>query len=150
LFPQFRPPAAVTWERRAEVRSPATPERVWLVLLDGLRWHEWNRGVEWMTVEGALRPGTHLTMKPRGAPQTAFRIETVDAARRLGLVLTFGPLATLRFRWELTPLGEGTAIAQTVAIGGPFAGTLLRRRAESIAAAMPANLERLAARAETP
>lgn len=132
---------------RAASPSTAPPERVWNVLLDGLRWSEWNRGVEWMTVEGPLAPGALLTMKPRSGPQTAFRVEAVREARLLGIVVTFGPLAALRFSWELQPAGGGTSLVQTLAISGPLAGPILRRRAEAIAAAMPENLERLAARA---
>ena len=137
----------MTWERTAGANSAAPPERVWDALLDGRRWSEWNPGVQWMTLEGPLEPGTLLTMKPKGGPQTAFRIEAVVPARLLALVLTFGPVAALRLRWELEPEPGGTAIAQTVGIGGPLAGLLLRRAAERIAGGMEENLRRLAARA---
>jgi uncharacterized protein YndB with AHSA1/START domain len=140
----------MTWERTAAATSAAPPERVWDVLLDGRRWSLWNHGVQWMTLEGPLESGTVLTMKPKGAPQTAFRIEAAVPPRLLALVVTFGPVAAMRFRWELSRQPGGTEIAQTVAIGGPLAGLLLRRAAERIANAMPANLERLAARAAGP
>jgi uncharacterized protein YndB with AHSA1/START domain len=135
------------WERTAEVSSPAPPERVWDVLLDGRRWSLWYHGVEWMTLEGPLAPETVLTMKPRRAPQTAFRIEAVIPGRLLALVVTFGPVAALRLRWELCAQAQGTAIVQSVAIAGPLAGILLRRAARRIADAMLANLERLSVRA---
>jgi uncharacterized protein YndB with AHSA1/START domain len=137
----------MTWERTAGASSAAPPARVWAVLLDGPRWSLWNPGVEWMTVEGALEPGRLLTMKPKGAPQTAFRIEAVQPERLLALAVRFGPLATLRLRWELTPEAGGTTIVQTVGITGPLAGLLLRRAAQRIADALPANLARLAVRA---
>ncbi|MBV8749332.1 MAG: SRPBCC family protein [Candidatus Eremiobacteraeota bacterium] len=133
------------WERTAEATSAAPPEKVWAALLDGQRWSLWNAGVTWMTLEGPLAPGTVVTMKPARGPQTALRIEAVEEARVLGLVVTFGPVATLRLRWELAPTARGTAIVQTIAIDGPLSGLLLRRGAERIADAMPANLERLAA-----
>lgn len=137
----------MTWEQTVAAASAASPERVWAVLLDGRRWSDWNRGVQWMTVEGPLAPGTVVTMKPVRAPQTAMRIEAAVAERLLALVVTFGPAATLRMRWDLTPRDAGTELAHTVAISGPLAGLLLRRTAERIAAAAPANLERLAAHA---
>ena len=140
----------MTWERTAGATSAAPPQRVWDVLLDGRRWSLWSHGVEWMTVEGPLEPATVLTMKPKRAPQTAFRIEAAVPQRLLALVVTFGPVAAMRLRWELAPADGGTAIAQTVGIGGPLAGLLLRRAAERIANAMPGNLERLAARATDP
>ncbi|HEV3086816.1 MAG TPA: SRPBCC family protein [Candidatus Elarobacter sp.] len=139
----------MTWERTAGASSAAPPARVWEVLLDGRRWSLWNHGVAWMTVEGPLAPGTLLTMKPRRGPQTAFRIEAVVPEKLLALVVTFGPVAALRFRWELTPEAGGTTIVQTVGISGPLGG-LLRRAALSIGEAMPANLGRLAVRAAAP
>jgi uncharacterized protein YndB with AHSA1/START domain len=137
----------MTWERTAGASSAAPPERVWDVLLDGRHWSQWNAGVDWMTVEGALKPGGLLTLKPKGAPQTAFRIEAAEPGRLLALAVRFGPVATLRLRWELAPEAGGTTIVQTVGIGGPLAGLLLRGAARRIGDAMPASLERLAVRA---
>jgi hypothetical protein len=88
-----------------------------------------------------------LTLKPKGAPQTAFRIEAVEPRRLLALAVRFGPVATLRLRWELAPEAGGTTIVQTVGTGGPLAGLLLRRAAQRVADGMPANLARLAVRA---
>ena len=135
------------WERTAGASSSAPAERVWEVVLDGRRWSFWNEGVEWMTIEGALAPGTFVTIKPKGGRQTAFRIEAVVPARLLALVVTFGPLAALRFRLTLSPHDEGTSIGVTTAIDGPLSGLLLSRSAERIAATMPANLQQLALRA---
>jgi uncharacterized protein YndB with AHSA1/START domain len=137
----------MTWERTAGASAAVAPERVWDVLLDGRRWSLWIPGVEWMTVENALQPGGLLTMKPKGLRQTAFRIEAVRLQRLLALAVRFGPVATLRLRWELAPVPGGTQIVHTVGIAGPFAGLLLRRAAERIAHDAPASLERLAARA---
>ena len=135
------------WERTAGATSAASAERVWAVLLDGRRWSLWNPGVEWMTIEGPLRPGTVVTLKPKGAPQTALRIAEVREREKLELVVTFGPLAALRLGWSLVTANGGTAIAQTVGIEGPLASVLLRRAAERIARGMEENLQRLAARA---
>ena len=138
------------WERTAGASAAAPPERVWAVLMDGRRWSLWNGGVEWMTLEGPPQPGTILTLKPRRLPQTASRIEEIVPERLLSLAVRFGPVATLRLRWDLAPDGAGTALAQTVGIDGPLAGPLLKRAAARIADAMPASLERLAARAAIP
>jgi uncharacterized protein YndB with AHSA1/START domain len=135
------------WESTAGASSAAPPEDVWGVLLDGRGWPLWNPGIEWVVLEGPPRPGTLLTMKPKRLRQTAFRIEQVEPLRVLALVVTFGPVAALRLRWELEPQATGTAIVQTVAISGPLAGPLLFRAARRIAAAIPATLERLAVRA---
>jgi uncharacterized protein YndB with AHSA1/START domain len=135
----------LSWEQTAVVRAEVSAARVWAVLLDGRRWARWNPGVEWMLVEGELEPGTVVTTKPTGAPQTALRIEEVEPPRRLTLLLTIGPLAALRLRWELCEREGTTEIGQTVATSGPLAGPLLGRAAVRIAGGMSANLERLAA-----
>ena len=137
----------MTWERTAGASSAAPPERVWDVLLDGRRCSLWNPGVEWMTVKDALEPGGLVTFKPKGGRQTAFRIEAVQPGALLALAVRFGPVATLRLRCELAPEAGGTTIVSTVGISGPLAGLLLRRAAQRIADALPANLERLAVRA---
>jgi uncharacterized protein YndB with AHSA1/START domain len=140
----------MTWERTAGASSAAPPARVWNVLLDGRRWSQWNPDVDWMTVEAALEPGGLVTFKPKGGRQTAFRIEAVQPERLLALAVRFGPVATMRLRWELAPEAGGTTIVQTVGIAGPLAGMLLRRGAQRIADALPANLARLAVRAVAP
>jgi hypothetical protein len=86
-------------------------------------------------------------MKPKGGPQTAFRIEAVVPNCLLALALKFGPLATLRLCWNLAANAEGTGLEASVTTSGPFAGLLLARAARRIADALPANLERLAMRA---
>jgi uncharacterized protein YndB with AHSA1/START domain len=138
---------AMSWERTAEATCTAPPERIWSVLLDGRHWNAWNPGVQWMTLEGPPEPGTVVTVKPKGAPQTAFRIESAVPNRLLALELTIGPLATLRLRWELRTSERGTTIAGSAATSGPLAGLLLSRVARRIGDALDANLARLAERA---
>jgi uncharacterized protein YndB with AHSA1/START domain len=140
----------VSWEQTAVATAPVPAARLWAVLLDGRRWARWNPGIEWMLVEGELAPGSVVTTKPKGAPQTALRIEAVEPPHRLALLLSIGPLAALRLRWELSERDGATEIAQTVATSGPLAGPLLGRAALRIAGGMAANLERLAALARAP
>lgn len=137
----------MTWERTVGAGSAASPERVWAVLLDGRRWSAWNPDIEWMMLEGPAQPGTVVTIKPKRMRQTALRIEELVQDRLFALVLTIGPVATMRLRWEITPEMGGSTIVQTVGIGGPLAGVLLRRAALRIADGMQPALERLAVRA---
>lgn len=137
----------MTWERSAGAGSAAAPERVWSVLLDGRRWSLWNPAVEWMTLEGPPIPGTVVTIKPKRMRQTALRIEQAVEGRLLALVLTFGPLATMRLRWDIAPESGGSSIVQTVAIAGPLANLVLRRAAQRIGDEMQPALQRLAVRA---
>jgi uncharacterized protein YndB with AHSA1/START domain len=99
-------------------RSEASPERVWSVLIDGLRCRHWSPATEWMLIEGPLEPGTVVTVKRRRARQTAYRIIAAEAPKRLALELTFGPAASMRITWTLEPDGTGTSIRQTIETAG--------------------------------
>jgi hypothetical protein len=137
----------MTWEQAASALSAAPPQAVWDVLLDGRHWSAWNPGVEWMWLEGEPAPGTLATVKLRRVRQTAFTIEEAVVPQRFALGLTVGPLARLRLTWTLAAHAAGTRIEAAVAIAGVAAGLLLRRAAVRVAQALPAHLERLAARA---
>ncbi len=128
--------------------SSAPAQAVWDVLLDGRRWSFWNPGVEWMWLEdGEPVPGSFATLKLVKARQTAFVVEEALPPRRFAAGLTVGPVAKLRVGWTLADAEAGTRIEASVGFAGVAAGWLVRRPAERIAAALPAHLERLAARA---
>jgi len=131
------------WSDRATLDCTASAGALWATLVDGPRWNAWNPGVQWMFLEGPLAPGSLLTMKPKGAPQTAFRVEEVVPQRRLRVGLTFGPVAKLELAWTIDRIGSGTRLEQSVAIEGIAAGFLLRKNALRIASGMAENLVRL-------
>ena len=130
---------------RAEVPSAVPPEAVWAALVDAAAWRDWAEGIAWVVFEGPPAAGTYVTIKPVRGRQTAYRIAAAAPPGLLVLELTFGPLATLRLSWSVMPAASGSTIAQTVELGGPLAGILVRRMAERAVAAMPGDLERLAA-----
>jgi hypothetical protein len=134
------------WEQTTNVDTPASPAAIWRVLLDAPRWGEWNDAVDWLWFEGAPAAGMLATMKPKRMRQTAFVVEAFEPERLFCLRLRFGPVASLRLAWRLTPAETGTRLEGGVAIDGVAAG-LLKGAAAKIAAAMPATLARLAAHA---
>jgi hypothetical protein len=136
----------VIWESSASAFAAASPQAVWDVLLDGRRWAYWNPDIEWMWLEGDPAPGTLATIKLRRVRQTAFVIEEALVPQRFALGLTVGPVARLQLMWTLAAADAGTRIDAAVAIRGVAAGWLLKRPAERVARALPAHLERLAAR----
>lgn len=133
------------WERTATTISSASPEAVWRVLVDGPHWARWNERAAWMWVEQSLVPGNLVTIKPKHGRQTAYVIDEVLEGRRLALRLTFGPVAALRLSWTLEPASDGTRLEGRVAIDGIAASFLVKKMAQRAAAAMLADLVRLAA-----
>ncbi|MGD0471661.1 MAG: SRPBCC family protein [Candidatus Velthaea sp.] len=136
------------WEQGASAISSAPPQAVWDVLLDGRRWSFWNPGAEWMWLEGAVEPGTLVTIKLQGVRQTALRIVEARPPQCFALALAIGPIARFEIVWTLAIQGSGTRIDTAVAIAGIAAGWLLRRPAQRVAEALPGHVERLAARAQ--
>ena len=131
-----------SWKHAVYAR--ASPDAVWAVLIDGPRWGEWNPDVAWMWVDEGLTPGAYLTIKPRRGRQTAYVIEDVVRIRRFAIRLQFGPAAQLHLAWNLAPgPNGGTHVEQSIEIGGFAAGFLVRKRAERLAANMPAALAKL-------
>lgn len=129
---------------RARVETAAAPAALWSRLSDPRGWPEWNAAVAWMVIEGELAPGAFVTIKPLRARQTAYTVVVADPPRQLALRLTFGPLATLVLTWTIAAAPSGAVLEQTVEIGGPLAGPLVKRRARRLAAEMDANLGRIA------
>jgi uncharacterized protein YndB with AHSA1/START domain len=134
----------------AVAHTDAPPERVWERLADGMHWHEWSPATDWMVAEGPLEPGGIVTIKRKRGRQTAYRIEAADVPHRLALLLTFGPVASLRLAWTLEPDGGGTRIRQTIEIGGSLRRWLTAPQARRGAAAWGDDPARLAAMLGTP
>jgi len=130
---------------RVSAASAHPPEALWAQLVDAAAWPRWAEGTAWVVFEGPPVPGTYATIKPLRGRQTAYRIAAAVAPRLFVLELTFGPLARLQLTWTIAPVAGGSTVEATVEAGGPLAGLLVRRIAERVATALPANLERLAA-----
>jgi uncharacterized protein YndB with AHSA1/START domain len=134
----------------AVASTEASPERVWERLADGMHWRDWSPSTDWMVAEGPLEPGGVVTIKRKRGRQTAYRIEEADAPHRLALLLTFGPVASLRLAWTLEADGGGTRIRQTIEIGGRLRRWLTSPQARRGAAAWGDDPARLAAILGTP
>jgi uncharacterized protein YndB with AHSA1/START domain len=129
----------------AVAHADVPPERVWERLADGLHWCDWSPATDWMVAEGPLQPGGLVTIKRKRGRQTAYRIEAADAPHRLALLLTFGPVASLRIAWTLEADGAGTQIRQSIETGGPMRRWLTGPQARRGAAAWGDDPARLAA-----
>lgn len=128
----------MSWESTAALQCAASPQALWEVLLDGRGWSRWLEGLEWMFVEGALEPGTLMTVKPRRFLQTALTIERVQAPAALAFGTTFGPLARLDVRFEIAAEEAGARIEQRVRVEGVLGEMLAKGLARKLAADEPA------------
>jgi uncharacterized protein YndB with AHSA1/START domain len=62
----------------------APPERVWTVMCDIDRWHEWTPSISSITREGNgdFAVGTVATVRQPGFPPTRWRISSIEDGRR--------------------------------------------------------------------
>ncbi|WP_152042997.1 SRPBCC domain-containing protein [Salinigranum salinum] len=103
-------------ELTTHVEIDASPDRVWDVLTDFDRYHEWN---PFLAVAGRATEGArlHVALSPPGAPTTRFRptVTRVDPSRELrwlGHLWTTG-LFDGEHRFVLTPLDGDTRTSVT-------------------------------------
>jgi hypothetical protein len=123
---------------------PGPPEAVWARLTAVDDWVHWMPDVRWAVLEGTFDEGGYVTIRPVRGRQTAFRL-AVDAPRRFGLGLSFGPAARVDRVFELSPNEAGTTLVYRVDAGGPLARWLALPIARRAVAAAPALLDALAA-----
>jgi uncharacterized protein YndB with AHSA1/START domain len=113
------------YEATAEIA--AGPETVWAVLVDGERWSSWDSGV--LGVEGAIAPGSRVTIRSAAAPGRAFPVTVTawEAPRRLEFTggMPLGLFRGVR-SYTLTPSAGGTTFRMREEYTGPLLGLIWR------------------------
>ncbi len=133
---------------RSETFVAAPPDRVWAVLADIEGWRGWMPGVRWAVLEGALGAGAYITIRPVRGRQTAYRAAIVVPPRELALGLTFGPVASVLYRWTIESHGAHARIAYSVETGGPLKALIVAGIAAKALADAPTLLAALQAMVE--
>lgn len=121
--------------------TAATPEEVWKLLYDPLRFPDWWAGIGTVEVDEG---GDSYTMYPDGYPDFPMA-QLLDTSHEHSRVTVSCLVSDLRFEWGLEPLGEtgGTRISVDVEIPEEEAARLEAQR-EAIRTSL-ANLAELAA-----
>ncbi len=114
------------------IEIAATPQRVWSVMCDVARWHEWTASVTRVRVlgDGPLREGRRaLVRQPRLPPAMWTVTELVEGKRFTWVSRAPGIRVTARHVVE--PAGSGTRATLSIHYGG-LLGPLLARLTRGI------------------
>lgn len=130
----------------AQATSTAAPAAFFAKWADMATWPEWNNDTEWVRLDGPFTQGATGTLKPKGGPKVAFRVERlsdtefVDASKLIGARLTFDH--------QVATGPEGTTVTVTVSIDGPLRWFWIKVMGGDIAKSVASDLDALVAAAE--
>jgi uncharacterized membrane protein len=120
----------MTFEKSVEIAAPA--ERVWSVIRDVERWHEWTatvRSVERLDPGAPLGVGARVRIRQPRLPRAIWRVTEMTEGG--GFVwVTSGAGVRVTARHSVEPVPGGTRARLSVEFSGPFgslAGWLTRR-----------------------
>lgn len=134
------------WTAEHTLETSAPPEAVWGRWVDPTCWPEHNDQVEAGKLDGPLRVGAKILIKPVGSKESSTIITTLDPYERFTSEAKI-PFGRLRFDHFLSQADGRTTFTQQMSITGPLTPILRRAFANKMAAGLPtmmANIARLA------
>jgi uncharacterized protein YndB with AHSA1/START domain len=100
--------------------TTASPQTVWRFWSDPNNWSRWNSGIRAAEVDRPLADGRRGKMTTdRGSTYDVTFHDVIDG-RSFSMSMAGPPLTRFTFTCEITPNGNGSTIAQNVAITGPL------------------------------
>jgi uncharacterized protein YndB with AHSA1/START domain len=132
-----------------EINAPA--ERVWRIMFDVERWHEWTPSIRSITLldPGPLAPGTRARIRQPKFPPVVWRVTEVDPGRSFSWE-SRSPGMTVTGRHSVEPAGAGSRATLELQYEGLFGGlfaALTRNISERYVGLEAAGLKR---RSESP
>jgi hypothetical protein len=111
------------------VEIAATPDRVWAVMSDIEKWHEWTPSVKGITRRdsGPLRPGSRAWVRQPKFPPALWTV--TEVGERSFTWVSRAPGMVVTARHYVTPIGTGaraTLSLNFAGLFGPFFGRLTR------------------------
>lgn len=136
------------WSFEHTVTTSATPDQLWDRYRRPETWPEWDHETASVSVEGPMVSGARGTLKPVRGPETPFTFTEVTPGAGFTNVSRL-PLARMSFEHVIEPTAAGSRFTHRVTITGPLSPLFGRMVGRSIAAGLPAAMQRLARLAET-
>jgi len=133
------------WEFEHSEEGVASRSALWALYSDVMTWPEWDKGIEWIRLDGEFREGTSGTIKPVGQDQLPFRLTKVTVSGGFSDETEIpGAGVTIGFKHTLESVGEGRCrITHRVSIFGPGSGGLAHEIGPEMAKGVPETMQSL-------
>ncbi len=124
----------------------SSPERIWAVMIDVERWHEWTASITSIDRldSGALGVGSAVRIRQPGFPAARWQIVSFEPNHAFAWV-SAAPGMSVTGTHEIEPAGEHSRVTLSVHFDGPFGGIigrLMRRVNERFLGLEAAGLKR--------
>ena len=129
----------------------APPDRVWRIMSDVERWHEWTASIAGVTLldPGPLRPGVRALVRQPKLPQARWQVTEADP--RTGFIwVSRHPGVHVTGRHMIEPSALGTRVTLGVHYGGALGWLVARQFKEITARYIQLEAEGLKRRSEDP
>jgi hypothetical protein len=133
------------WKFECSTETGASRAALWALWSDPNRWPEFDKGVSWARLDGALGQGAKVELKPKGGPKSTVEVVAFEPGQSFTMVAKL-PLAKLRFEHSVLEADEGKSrLSSRIDATGALSWFFPRLfRLESNAVDLQANLARLA------
>jgi hypothetical protein len=113
------------WQFEHTVITKAKAESIWKLYSDISTWVEWDKGIEFASLEGPFAAGTRGILQPEGQERLAFELTEVEPLHSFSDVTDI-PNAGIQihFTHRLIQVAQGTSVTHKVTITGPNADHL--------------------------
>jgi hypothetical protein len=134
------------WEFEHTVTTGARAETIWKLYSDISSWVEWDKGIEYVSLEGAFVAGTRGTLQPEGQERLAFQLTEVEPLHGFSDVTDIPEAGIqIHFTHRLHQALEGTSVMHKVTITGPNADHIGPQIGAGMAEGIPHTMEGLIA-----
>ena len=105
----------------------APPERVWAIMSDIRRWHEWTPSITSIRRfdEGPLRVGSRAMVRQPRVPPALWRVTAIEEGRHFTWT-TGSPIARATGRHSVEARGDGSRATLSLEYSGILGGMLAR------------------------
>jgi hypothetical protein len=134
------------WQFEHKVTTSAKAETIWKLYSDISSWVEWDKGIEYASLEGPFVAGTRGLLQPDGQERLVFMLTQVEPLRGFSDVTDIPDAGIqVHFTHLLEQVSEGTSVTHKVTITGANADQLGPKIGAGMAEGIPHTMEGLVA-----